>query len=558
MANADRVQVNATGNWEDILNDEVKGLVASLQDEFGERIAGLREARIDTIQAAVKRGVQPGHLPPSDATTTDWAVPNMPDELWNPGIEISGPAHVTSMFINALNPGPDGERAEGDLDDDEDSASHILEDTLLAARNRKGAVDRSLTFYNEARDRHYSIQDGEIPFFMHRERGLHLDDPDLLVDGSPVSATILGTLLTLYHAGQEQTKRGQGVYFYLPKTESPEEAALYRDLFASIQNRVPGLNNATIRGILLVESLPLVWTMEESLHALGSYAAGLNAARWDLKASLLEYVMADRGSLWPDRFGVAVPTTPFIANIFRRLVAVCMKHNAVPIGGMATALPHRDQEVNEEAAATVRGDKTWEAEQGFLRGWVAHIYHMKSAGDPFKELRNSGWTPTPEMANPDNYPVSIDTPDGPVTQEGTRQNARTLIEYVEGWLAGRGAKGIDRLAGRPGRRPALMEDLATARISVAQMAQRVIHEAQAEDTGATHDLPLLKSIIQEEGEDIIRLLGPNAPTATTQRYQDAVKISMQWLKNYTQFNFRSLGSYSRADLAVIAKGEDAI
>ena len=57
-----------------------------------------------------------------------------------------------------------------------------------------------------------------------------------------------------------------------------------------------------------------------------------------------------------------------------------MKHNAVPIGGMATALPHRDQAVNEEAAATVRGDKTWEAEQGFLRGWVAHIYHMKSAG----------------------------------------------------------------------------------------------------------------------------------------------------------------------------------
>ena len=193
------------------------------------------------IDAAVHRGVQPGHLAPSTATTSDWSVPDMPAELWNPGIEISGPAHMTSMFINALNPGPDGERAAGDLDDDEDSASHLLADTLLAARNRKGAVDRSLTFYNEARDRHYSIQDGEIPFFMHRERGLHLDDPDMLVDGSPVSATVLGTLLTLYHAGQAQTERGQGVYFYLPKTESPEEAALYRDLFASIQNRVPGV-----------------------------------------------------------------------------------------------------------------------------------------------------------------------------------------------------------------------------------------------------------------------------------------------------------------------------
>ncbi len=558
MSEADRVRYDAVGNWDDILTRDVMALVASLQDEFGERIAGLREARLDMADAAVRRGLQPGHLKPSVATTSDWSVPDMPDELRNPGIEISGPAHMTSMFINALNPGPEGERAVGDLDDDEDSASHILSDTLLAARNRKGAVDRSLTFYNEARDRHYSIQEGEIPFFMHRERGLHLDEPDMTVDGAPVSATILGTALTLYHAGQAQTEREQGVYFYLPKTESPEEAMLYRDLFASIQDRVPTLKDATIRGILLVESLPLVWTMEESLHALGPYAAGLNAARWDLKASLLEYVMADRSSLWPDRFGVAVPTTPFIANIFRRLVAVCMKHGAVPIGGMATALPHRDQTVNEEAAATVRGDKTWEAEQGFLRGWVAHIYHMKSAGDPFKELRNSGWEPSAEMTDPNNYPVKIDTPEGPVTQEGTRQNARTLIEYVEGWLAGRGAKGIDRLAGRPGRRPALMEDLATARISVAQMAQRVIHEAQSEDTGTTHDLQLLKSIIVDEGEDIVRLLGPKAPSASVQRYRDAVKISMQWLKNYTEFNFRSLGSYSRADLARIAADEDAI
>ena len=60
MADADRVQVNIDGDWDDILTDEVKGLTASLQDEFGERIAGLREARLDMIDAAVNRGVQPG------------------------------------------------------------------------------------------------------------------------------------------------------------------------------------------------------------------------------------------------------------------------------------------------------------------------------------------------------------------------------------------------------------------------------------------------------------------------------------------------------------------
>src|SRR5678810_965313 len=78
------------------------------------------------------------------------------------------------------------------------------------------------------------------------------------------------------------------------------------------------------------------------------------------------------------------------------------------------------------------------------------------------------------MANPDNYPVAIKAPEGPITVEGTRRNARMLIEYVEGWLGGRGAKGIDSLEGKPGIHPALMEDLATGRMSVAQIAQRII------------------------------------------------------------------------------------
>ena len=69
----------------------------------------------------------------------------------------------------------------------------------------------------------------------------------------------------------------------------------------------------------------------------------MNAARWDLKASLLEYAMADVNAVWPDRFGVDIKSTPFIANIFRRLIAICNKRSAVPIGGMATTLPHRNQ-----------------------------------------------------------------------------------------------------------------------------------------------------------------------------------------------------------------------
>jgi malate synthase len=210
--------------------------------------------------------------------------------------------------------------------------------------------------------------------------------------------------------------------------------------------------------------------------------------------------------------------------------------------------------VNEVAAATIRADKEWEARQGFLRGWVAHIFHMQTAADPFKELRASGWEPSPQMADPDNFPIQIQVPEGPITVVGTRRNARMVVEYVEGWLNGRGAKGIDSLEGKPGVHPALMEDLATGRMSVAQIAQRVIHHATDAETGEVHDLALVKRLLQEEVEDI---LARQKDPATETRYRRAVKIAMRWIRNYTEFDYRSLGSYTRADLERIAAEQDA-
>ena len=158
------------------------------------------------------------------------------------------------------------------------------------------------------------------------------------------------------------------------------------------------------------------------LHALGPYAAGLNAARWDLKASILEYIMTDPTQVWPDRYGVDIKTTDFLANMFRRLVAVCHKRGAVAIGGMATALPSADEAVNLAAAKTIREDKEWEARQGFLRGWVAHIYHMKTAAAPFKEWAASGQALS--VGTPYDFPVDLSAPDGVVTSPATSNRVR--------------------------------------------------------------------------------------------------------------------------------------
>ena len=545
-----------------VFTPEFDDFLLQMHDQFAPRIDHLMNRRREVLDKALQEGILPNHLPPSEATTGDWKVAPYPEELNRRGIEISGPASITGMFINALNPGPEGERAEGDLDDDEDSAGHRLVDTVNAAINRQEAVEGTLSFFDAEKGKQYSLREGEIPFFMHRERGLHLSEPEFKIDGNPVKASILGTALTLFHVGRAQAERGQGIYFYIPKLESAEEAAYWKDFFDAARDRLAHLKDAVIKAIPLIESLPAAYQMEEILYALQPYGVGLNAARWDYQASILEFVMSDPDSVWPDRFGVDIKTTHFLGNGFRRLVAICLKRGGIPIGGMATALPSKDDEVNRQAAAAIRKDKVWEAQQGFLRGWVAHIFHMKTAADPFRELHASGWTPDAGMSVPENYPLEIKVPEGPITILGTRRNARTMLEYLEGWLGGRGAKGIDSMAAQSGSYPALMEDLATARISVAQIAQRIRHGARDQDTGTKHGFALVKKLLEEELDSILELgksagLAPELYEVAALRYRKAFKVALRWIKNYVDLNFRALGTYSRRDLEGIADEPDA-
>ena len=476
----------------------------------------------------------------------------MPEDLRKPGIEISGPCSITSMFINALNPGPEGERAEGDLDDDEDSGGHRLIDTVRSAHNRVAAVQRELYFRDAERNREYQIAAGRAAV-LHapRARPAPATSPTSPSTAQPVNAAILGTALTLFHAGRAQAERGQGIYFYLPKLESAAEARVYRDLFDASRARLPWLRDATIRAIVLVESLPV--RLRDGGDALRARplrggperrALGPQGQHLRVRHGRSRSRCGPTASASTSRPRRSSPTSSAASS------PICLKRGAVPIGGMATALPSPDPEVNRAAAESIREDKEWEAAQGFIRAWVAHIFHMKTAADPFKQLIASGWKPTPEMADPDNYPVRIEVPAGPITVEGTRRNARMLIEYVEGWLNGRGAKGIDSLAGKPGMHPALMEDLATGRMSVAQIAQRIRHAAR--DHRGPGRRPRLRAGQAAARRGAGRHPGqPRRPgrrragaSATARR----VRIAMRWIKNYTDLDFRSLGSYTRADL----------
>src|SRR5213593_3567500 len=138
-----------------------------LHDHLAARAHELRHRRLAVLERALRQHTLPTYPAASPASSGSWQVPSMPDELKKPGIEISGPCSITSMFINALNPGPEGERAVGDLDDDEDSGGHRLIDTVRSATRlwAERTVNRELSFVDRERNRSYSIADGELPFF---------------------------------------------------------------------------------------------------------------------------------------------------------------------------------------------------------------------------------------------------------------------------------------------------------------------------------------------------------------------------------------------------------
>src|SRR5438093_4912410 len=67
-----------------------------------------------------------------------------------------------------------------------------------------------------------------------RARGLHLDDRhERSVDGSGFSASIVDLALLVVHNHEALRRAGRSIALYLPKIQTAEEAALWKDMLAA-------------------------------------------------------------------------------------------------------------------------------------------------------------------------------------------------------------------------------------------------------------------------------------------------------------------------------------
>jgi len=439
---------------ERVLTDEALAFVADLQRRFGQVRIELLHRRHER-QAELDAGAHLDFLPGTHAIReADWTVAPTPADFDDRRVEITGPAEP-KMMINALNSG-----ARVFMADLEDALSPTWANVIGGQAALMDAVRGTLAF-DSPDGKAYRVGDRPAQLVV-RPRGWHLVESHVLVDGTPISASLFDAGLYLFHNAAERIARGSGPYLYLPKLESHHEARLWNEVFVHAQAAL-GVPRGSVRATVLIETITAAFEMDEILYELREHAAGLNAGRWDYLFSVIKRFRSDPDLASPDRAQLTM-TVPFMRAYTQLLVSTCHRRGAHAIGGMAAFIPNRrDPEVTERALAKVRDDKERESSDGFDGTWVAHPDLVELATGIFDDVLGDSPNQKHRAGAADGVtPAALadfDVADGEVTDAGIRANIRVALAYLDSWLRGTGAAAIDNL----------MEDAATAEIARSQL-----------------------------------------------------------------------------------------
>jgi malate synthase len=330
-------------DWDEAFEDPVRGgrwtyrqIVQGLVDNFLGRDGPFRWRLNDEVPIPAR--VHPGR---------------------NPGLELTGPWHPLDMAMNALN-----SPAPMNMPDFEDaSPSHFTPfhaggrssgepiGVFAALQNARELFEgrwtgRSHEVVKKGRPRAYRVDrpPEAWPTRLARPPGLHVRYDTVTVDGRPAPGMVV--VATLWALGNHDalTRAGSGVYLYLPKLQSPREAAIVERLLARLEG-LAGLPAGTFKVKMLYEEgtagrrLPAIaWTLRRRL-------LGTNVGRWDYLGSLIEMWKDDPRGVFPDPQTVGMATPGMIA--YQRYNALVMLmagmrdgalENAAPIGGMAAVM----------------------------------------------------------------------------------------------------------------------------------------------------------------------------------------------------------------------------
>jgi malate synthase len=491
------------GRAAELLTPEALAFLAELHRKFDARRLELLAARV-ARQKRFDAGESPDFLAETRSVRDgDWRVAPIPADLQDRRVEITGPTD-RKMIINALNCG-----AKVFMTDFEDANAPTWTNMVEGQVNLIDLWAGKLSHVDPVSGKSYQLND-QRAVLMVRPRGWHLPERHVLVDGQPMSGSLVDFGLYFFHSAKAALAQGSGPYFYLPKMESHLEARLWNDVFVLAQERL-GVAQGSIKATVLIETLPAAFEMDEIIYELRGHMAGLNCGRWDYIFSYIKRLRRHPEALTPDRAVMGMGAA-FLAAYSLKLIQTCHRRGAFAMGGMAAQIPVKgDAGANDAAFAKVRADKEREATNGHDGTWVAHPDLVPVAMQVFDRLM-----PGPNQLGKLREDVSISREqmlkvhDGERTEAGLRENIRVGVQYIEAWLRGRGAVPLYNL----------MEDAATAEICRTQIWQWVNQAAKLSD-GRVVTAELFKALLDEEMAALKPALGAAFETG---RFAEAIRI----------------------------------
>ena len=511
-----------------VLTAEALAFVGDLVERFAPRIRELLAARVQR-RARLEQGKDRLDFLPEtrEVRESAWTVAPAPHDLRRRVVEITAPVD-RKMMINAFNSGADVFMA-----DFEDACSPTWRNVVEGQVNLRDAVRGTIGYDDPATGKQYRLATKRATLLV-RPRGLHLAERHVLIDGDAVPAALVDFGLYFFHNARALLERESGPYFYLPKLESHREARLWNDVFLFAQEAL-GIPRGTVRATVLIETLPAAFEMDEILWELREHASGLNCGRWDYIFSSIKMRRHDPSAVFPDRAAVTM-TQPNMRAYTQLVVRTCHRRAAFAIGGMAAQIPVRDDgPANAAALEKVAADKRREANDGHDGTWVAHPALVLVARGAFTAVMTGA---DQRHVTRDDVHVTADDllgiPAGPRTEEGLRLNVRVGIRYLAAWLAGSGAVPLFHL----------MEDVATAEISRAQVWQWLRHSAELDD-GRVVCPRLVAAVIDSEAAAIRRDVGDAAFHAG--RFDEACELFSSLTLDYDMADFLTVIAYDRLD-----------
>jgi malate synthase len=467
--------------------------------------------RREVALAESNAGRLPEYLPASEATRSAWRI-ELPQWCADQRNQMTGPADEADLVVKMLNSG-----APGVMLDLEDSTANVWEHNQRGIKNILEALAGRLTYFDRKRDKTVEIRASNTVIFT-RPRGLHLHQAGVL-DGELLPASLFDVAMVAFQVDYSALKHP--LCFYIPKSESAEEALWWRDLFQMIA-KAKGLPANAIKCMALVESHPMAFQMEEFAWNLREHILGLNLGRWDYMASLIHFNLTNPEWVLPDRNTIP-HNVAFFQNLRELIPEICHKHGMLAIGGMTALYPSReDAELNARALKVLAEDKKNESLSLMDGAWTGHPDQNEIAVAQFPAPNQLQKRPEKAEQHPDLRPLPTNV--GKRTVAGTRAAIRTVIRYRNGVLNGKGASLLD----------GYMEDLATDRIYRLMIAQRLMHSNAIEivdETGKVvrHTPEFITRLFDEE---LDRLLGEaskeNDPAATA-RLREARRMSEEMI-----------------------------